>query len=35
VRNVFKVLVGKPEEGERPLGRFRHRWENNSETGLK
>jgi hypothetical protein len=25
-RNVYKVLVGKPE-GKRPLGRPRHRWE--------
>jgi hypothetical protein len=27
-RGVHKVLVGKPEEN-RPLGRPRHRWENN------
>jgi hypothetical protein len=25
-RNVYKVLMGKPE-GKRPLGRPRHRWE--------
>jgi hypothetical protein len=25
-RKVYKVLVGKPE-GKRPLGRPRHRWE--------
>ena len=25
---VYKVLVGKPE-GKRPLGRPRHRWEDN------
>jgi hypothetical protein len=25
-RNVYKVLVGKPE-GKRPLGRPRRRWE--------
>jgi hypothetical protein len=25
-RNVYRVLVGKPEE-KRPLGRPRHRWE--------
>jgi hypothetical protein len=25
---VYRVMVGKPEE-ERPLGRPRHRWENN------
>ena len=27
-RGMHKVLVGKPE-GKRPLGRRRHRWENN------
>jgi len=27
-RGVYRVLVGKPE-GKRPLGRPRHRWENN------
>jgi hypothetical protein len=27
-RNVYKVLVGKPE-GKRPLGRPRHRWDKN------
>jgi hypothetical protein len=27
-RKVYKVLVGKPE-GRRPLGRPRHRWEQN------
>jgi hypothetical protein len=27
-RGVYRVLVGKPE-GKRPLGRLRHRWENN------
>jgi hypothetical protein len=37
-RNVYKVLVGKPE-GKRPLGRPRHRWEDGirmdlRETGL-
>jgi hypothetical protein len=25
-RNVYRVLVGKPE-GKRPLGRSRRRWE--------
>jgi hypothetical protein len=25
-RNVYRVLVGKPE-GKRPLGRSRHKWE--------
>jgi hypothetical protein len=27
-RGVYRVLVGKPK-GERPLGRPRHRWEDN------
>jgi hypothetical protein len=27
-RGVYRVLVGKPE-GKRPLGRPRHRWEEN------
>ena len=27
-RGVHRVLVGKPE-GKRPLGRRRHRWEDN------
>ena len=27
-RDVYRVLVGKPE-GKRPLGRPRHRWEDN------
>jgi len=26
--DVYRVLVGKPE-GKRPLGRLRHRWEDN------
>jgi hypothetical protein len=32
-RGVYRVLVGKPE-GKRPLGRRRHRWENNINMGL-
>jgi len=28
IRNVCSILVGKPE-GKRPLGRRRHRWEDN------
>jgi hypothetical protein len=28
VRGVYRVLVGKPE-GKSPLGRPRHRWEDN------
>jgi hypothetical protein len=27
-RGVYRVLVGKPQ-GKRPLGRPRHRWEDN------
>jgi len=27
-RGVYRVLVGKPE-GKRPLGRPRHRWQDN------
>jgi hypothetical protein len=33
-RNVFKVLVGKPE-GKRPLGRPRRRWENGIRMDLR
>jgi len=28
MRNVYEILVGKPD-GKRPLGRCRHRWEDN------
>jgi len=28
MRNAYKILVGKPE-WKRPLGRLRHRWEDN------
>jgi len=31
---VHRVLVGKPE-GKRPLGRPRHRWENNIKIDLQ
>jgi hypothetical protein len=31
---VYRVLVGKPE-GRRPLGRLRHRWENNIRMDLR
>jgi len=31
---VHRVLVGKPE-GSRPLGRTRHRWEDNIKMDLK
>jgi len=33
-RGVYRILVGKPE-GRRPLGRPRHRWENNIKMGLQ
>jgi len=33
-RGVYRVLVGKPE-GRRPLGRPRHRWEDNIKMNLQ
>jgi hypothetical protein len=33
-RNVYKILVGKPE-GERPLGISWRRWEDNIKIDLK
>ena len=33
-RDLYGVLVGKPE-GKRPLGRSRHRWEDNIKTDLQ
>jgi hypothetical protein len=33
-RGVYKVLVGRPE-GKRPLGRPRHRWEDNIKLDLR
>jgi hypothetical protein len=33
-RNVYKVLVGKPE-GERPLGMRRRSWEDNMKMDLR
>jgi hypothetical protein len=33
-RGVYRVLVGKPE-GKRPLGRPRHRWEDNITMDLQ
>jgi len=33
-RGVYRVLVGKPKE-RRPLGRPRHRWENNIRMDLR
>jgi hypothetical protein len=34
VRNTYSILVGKPE-GRRPLGRSRHRWEDNIKMDLR
>jgi hypothetical protein len=33
-RVVHRVLVGRPE-GKRPLGRLRHRWEDNNKMDLQ
>jgi hypothetical protein len=33
-RNAYRILVGKPE-GKRPLGRPRHRWEENIRMDLR
>jgi len=33
-RGVYTVLVGKPE-GKKPLGRPRHRWEDNIKMDLQ
>ena len=33
-KGVYRVLVGKPE-GKRPLGRPRHRWEDNIKMDLR
>jgi len=34
IRGVYRVLVRKPE-GKRPLGRLRHKWENNIKMNLQ
>jgi hypothetical protein len=34
MRNTYKILVRKPE-GKRPLGRQRHRWEDNIRRDLR
>jgi hypothetical protein len=34
MRNGYSILVGKSEVN-RPLGRSRHRWEDNIETDLR
>jgi hypothetical protein len=33
-RGAYKALVRKPE-GRRPLGRPRHRWDNNVKMGFR
>jgi hypothetical protein len=33
-RNSYRLLVGKTEEGKRPLGRPRSRWINNIKVDL-
>ena len=33
-RNAYRVLVGKPDD-KRPLGRPRHRWEDNNKMDLR
>ena len=33
-RGIYRILVGKPE-GKRPLGRPRHRWEDNIKMDLQ
>ena len=33
-RGVYRILVGK-SEGKRPLGRSRHRWEDNIKMDLQ
>ena len=33
-RGVYRVLVGKPE-GKRPMGRHRHRWDDNIKMDLQ
>jgi hypothetical protein len=34
VRSEYIILIGKPE-GERPLGRLRHKWEDNIRMDLR
>jgi hypothetical protein len=33
-RGVYRILVGRPK-GKRPLGRPRHRWEDNIKMDLR
>jgi hypothetical protein len=34
-RGIYRVLVGRPEGGKRPLGRPRRRWEYNIKMDLR
>jgi hypothetical protein len=34
VRGAYNILIGRPE-GRRPLGRPRHRWEDNIKMDLR
>jgi hypothetical protein len=34
MRNAYTIVGGKPQ-GKRPLGRSRHRWENNIKMAHK
>jgi hypothetical protein len=34
MRNAYTILVGKPER-KRPLGRPKHRWEDNIKMDLR
>jgi hypothetical protein len=34
MRNSYSIVVGKPE-GKRPLGRPRHRWDDNMRMDLR
>jgi hypothetical protein len=34
MRNAYKILVGEPE-GQRSLGRPRHKWEDNIKMNLR
>jgi hypothetical protein len=33
-RGVYRILIGRPE-GKKPLGRSRHRWEDNIKMDLR
>jgi hypothetical protein len=34
MRNAYSILIGK-SEGKRPLGKHRHRWEDNIRIDLR